>query len=157
MGKFIRYALATVCFAASVGCLALWARSHRHRDVVMGPSAVFPGRVLGCDALAGIASVQLVPQQSVPVTLWTEWVHYVQQTSEWDRELLEQFARENGRFGMVEGGETGKGVRFPLWYPALALALAGVGVLRSRWKFSIRSAMIVVSAVAALMGIAVAL
>jgi hypothetical protein len=24
MAKFIRYALATVCFAASVGCLALW-------------------------------------------------------------------------------------------------------------------------------------
>ena len=27
MAKFIRYALATVCFAASVGCLALWWRS----------------------------------------------------------------------------------------------------------------------------------
>jgi hypothetical protein len=27
MTKFIRYALATVCFAASVGCLALWWRS----------------------------------------------------------------------------------------------------------------------------------
>jgi len=75
-----------------------------------------------------MASVQLVPQQSVSVKLWTEWVHYVQQPSEWDRELLEQFARQNGRFGMVEGGDTGRGVRFPLWYPALAFSLTGVGV-----------------------------
>ena len=37
MVKFIRYALAAVCFAASVGCLALWWRSMSTRDVFIGP------------------------------------------------------------------------------------------------------------------------
>ena len=46
---------------------------------------------------------------------------------------------------------------FPLWYPALIFALAGVGVLRFRRQFSIRSAFIAVSIVAALLGMVVAL
>lgn len=48
-------------------------------------------------------------------------------------------------------------VYFPLWYPALILALAGVAALRFRRQFSIRWALITVSVVAALLGIVVAL
>ncbi|QDT75734.1 hypothetical protein [Lacipirellula limnantheis] len=46
---------------------------------------------------------------------------------------------------------------FPLWYPALVFALAGVGVLRFRRQFSIRSALICVSIVAVLLAMAVTL
>ncbi len=46
---------------------------------------------------------------------------------------------------------------FPLWYPALIFALAGVGVLRFRRQFSIRSALICLTVVAALLGMVVVL
>lgn len=157
MGKVIRYALAVVCFAASVGFLALWQRSKTHRDVIMGPSVVFPGRVLGFDAFAGMGSAQLIPQKTVPVQLWTSWIYFDQQPRTWDRDLLERLAEENGQFGIVEGGDTGGGVYFPLWYPALVFALAGVSVLRFRRQFSIRSALVTVTVVAALLGMVVAL
>ena len=51
----------------------------------------------------------------------------------------------------------GRTVKFPLWYPALIFALAGVGVLRFRRQFSIRTALICVSVVAVLLGMVVAL
>jgi len=46
---------------------------------------------------------------------------------------------------------------FPHWYAALIFALAGVAVLRFRRQFSIRSALIGLTVVAALLGIAVVL
>jgi hypothetical protein len=52
---------------------------------------------------------------------------------------------------------SGNIIYFPLWYPALIFALAGVGVLRFRRQFSIRSALVAVSVVAALLGMAVVL
>ncbi|WP_168206986.1 hypothetical protein [Lacipirellula limnantheis] len=39
----------------------------------------------------------------------------------------------------------------PLWYSALIFALAGVGVIRFRRQFSIRSALIAFAVVAALL------
>ena len=48
-------------------------------------------------------------------------------------------------------------VYFPIWYPTLVFALAGVAVLRFRRQFSNRSALVVVSVVAALLGMAVVL
>jgi hypothetical protein len=48
-------------------------------------------------------------------------------------------------------------ILFPLWYPALVFALAGVGVLRFHRHFSVRSALITISVVAALLGMIVAL
>jgi hypothetical protein len=48
-------------------------------------------------------------------------------------------------------------VYFPLWYPALVFALALAAVLRFRRQFSIRSALVAASVVAALLGIVVAL
>ena len=52
---------------------------------------------------------------------------------------------------------TGNMVFFPLWYPALIFALAGVAALRIRRQFSIRSALVALSVVAALLGMIVAL
>jgi hypothetical protein len=50
-----------------------------------------------------------------------------------------------------------RGLRLPLWYVSLILALAGVGVLRFRRQFSIRSALVCVGVVALLLGLAVIL
>jgi hypothetical protein len=60
--------------------------------------------------------------------------------------------RQQGRFGTM-----GPSVYFPLWYPALIFALAGVAALRFRRQFTIRSALIAVTVVAALLGMVVAL
>ena len=57
-----------------------------------------------------------------------------------------------GQFGIVSPF-----CYFPLWYPPLVFALGGVGVLRFRCQLSIRSALICVSVVAALLGMVVAL
>ena len=48
-------------------------------------------------------------------------------------------------------------VHFPIWYPALVFALAGVGALRIGQRFTIRSALIATTVVAALLGMVVAL
>ena len=42
MLKALRYALATFCFAASVGCLALWGRSEVVRDLTVIPNTLCP-------------------------------------------------------------------------------------------------------------------
>jgi hypothetical protein len=54
-----------------------------------------------------------------------------------------------GRMGRFTGYKYG--VIFPVWYPALVFALAGVGVHRFRRQFSIRSALIAFAVVAALL------
>jgi hypothetical protein len=46
---------------------------------------------------------------------------------------------------------------FPLWYPALIFALAGVGVLRLGRRFTLRSAIIATTVVAGLLGMAAVL
>ena len=46
---------------------------------------------------------------------------------------------------------------FPLWYPAIIFALAGVAVLRLSRQFSIRSALITTTVLATLIGMTVIL
>jgi len=46
---------------------------------------------------------------------------------------------------------------FPLWYPVLIFALAGVGVLRLNRRFTLRSVIIAMTVVAVLLGMAVIL
>jgi hypothetical protein len=60
--------------------------------------------------------------------------------------------RYTGSFGRV-----GDRIYFPLWYPALIFALAGVGSLRLGRRFTIRSAIIATTVVAGLLGMAVTL
>jgi hypothetical protein len=78
-----------------------------------------------------------------------EYVH-IQRTA--GIEELKGLICRDGRFGFVIGI-----AYFPLWYPALIFALAGVAALRFRHQFSIRSALITVSVVAALLGMAAVL
>ena len=142
MAKFVRYALAAVCFAASVGCLALWWRSMTHMDQVGGP--------------IGSAYVFhfLTSQGSGVVGL-----HYLQRVDSIDWAVRSRPISKTLRVPKPASsfGTKDDNAYFPLWYPALIFALAGVAALRFRRQFSIRAALITVSVVAALLGIAVAL
>lgn len=153
----LRYTLAAIFLAASVGCLGLWWRSATHRDVLTGPSGLFPGKVVGLDAFAGIGSAQIVPREAVSVRFWTDWHWLDQRPPAVKRELFERFAAENGQFGLTLGGSMDNGVYFPLWYPALVFAVAAVGVLRLGKPFTIRAALIATTVVAVLLGMVVAL
>jgi hypothetical protein len=146
MAKFIRYALATACFAASVGCLALWWRSESRR-VIFRTTNPPDRRGIICECgyatafrYQGSGGGQL---SSVFVTEPRNAFH--------DANLqlkLEQL----GQFGASDTE-----LLFPLWYPALIFALTGVAALRFRRQFSIRSALIAVTIVSALLGMVVAL
>ena len=150
MLTYLRYALAAVCFAASVGCLALWHRSVGIDDSVRGQSfrqgerLVFRSRK-GFLEIASVPTISKQPQSEV------DWHTFSRplQTSDYPGDRL-QAPRKRFRL-------TARGFTFPLWYPTLIFALAGVGVLRFRRKFSIRSALICVGAVALLLGMVVAL
>ena len=131
---YLRYALATVCFAASVGCCIML--------------------LLSWSGLASI-DIPISKGRTIEVKLWLgEFRMRIDQprSSRLSAQPVAERVSDGGRFVL-----TRRGVYFPLWYPALIFALAGVGVLRFRRQFSIRSALICVSVVAALLGMAVVL
>ena len=157
----LRYALAAIFFAASVGCLALWWRSMTTRDILAGPSFLVPTRAFYFETFDGVISTTFQTEaKSHPAVVrkWSRWYpSYPNRTnpdSEWRRRQIRERAARHGIIGVSDDAAC---VYFPLWYPALVFALAGVGVLRFRRQFSIRSAIVVVSVVAVLLGIIVAL
>ena len=52
-------------------------------------------------------------------------------------------------------GRVPQAIYFPLWYPTLSFALAGVAALRLGRRFTLRSAIIATTIVAGLLGMAV--
>ena len=152
MAKFIRYALATFCFAVSVSCLALWWRSFDKLDRLFVPIWNQPKLLLFASG-HGTASVStLSPPRRMPISK-LEWRF----TSVDAAPLV--ISRPRSRYGLghfsFSSTATEFGLDFPLWYPALIFALAGVGVLRFRRQFSIRSALVAIGVLALLLGMAV--
>ena len=150
MAKFIRYTLATICLAASVACLALWRRSYEQQDLVLGP---FPTQSQCFYFLSqrgsGSVSVFDLPKPVGPVPL--RW-HHSSEVLTAEVTSLNSRQRRNGYFRTTHGR-----AQFPLWYPALIFAIAGVAALRFRRQFTIRSALFAMSVVAALLGMVAAL
>ncbi|MBL9161436.1 MAG: hypothetical protein JNL18_01710 [Planctomycetaceae bacterium] len=138
----LRYALAPFCFAASVGCLALWGRSMSNRDFLTGPE--LGGRIHCLDCVNGRVIYRPPDKYSQPRKMWRS--NPVSDTSGRDQYGSELFGPTHEEFG----------VYCPLWYPALIFALAGVGILRVG-RFTIRSALIAMTIVAALLGMVVVL
>lgn len=157
MLKFLRYAVTTRCFAASIGCLALWYRSLEHWDILNGPSYAVARRVLNLQSFAGTAQIMLLSEE-------TSGRLAARSNGVWRRttivgEDLEEFPyglplimRERGLFG-----QTSNLTYFPLWYAALVFALAGIGAFRFGCSFRLRSAIVVTTIVAGLLGLIVAL
>ena len=149
----LRYALAAVCFAASVGCLALWWRSATTSDSWNGPHIVNAHRELGLRTWVGLFKASISSVRSDPVEPW----HYASsEISESEREFKSQYVASFRYFGALHyyGGVD---IHFPIFYPAIIFALAGVASLRLGRRFTIRSAIIATTVVAGLLGIAAAL
>lgn len=150
----LRYAIAALFFAASVGCWALWWRSMTTRDVIVGPGFVILNHGLALEASQGIGSIHLLPARFMRQL---QWHRQSRDVKAWERDAKNRSVAEHGYFYVLEHGDDGMSVRFPLWYASLAFALVGMGVLRLRRQFSIRSALIGLAVVAALLGMVVAI
>ena len=138
MLTYLRYALATFCFVASVGCLGLWWRSFTYHDEVYGDSPI-GSKVIYISAFRGAGCIGIPQSPEVPKALHHSPTLIAGMNIPADARIgPEQF-----------GWSGGSGVYFPLWYPALIFALAGVGVLRIRRHFSIRSTLVSTTIVAA--------
>ena len=158
--KYIRITLAALCFAASVGCLALWWRSMKTRDILAGPSFIAPTRVLYFETFDGVISTTFQTEaKSHPAvnSKWHRWYpSYPDKSnpdSEWRRRMIRDRAARLGIMGVSDDAAC---LYFPLWYPALVFVLAGVGILRFG-RFTIRSALVGITVVAVLLGMVVAL
>ena len=145
MAKYLRYALATFCFAASVGCWGLWWRSMTVHDEVYGDSPI-GSKVIYFSAFRGAGCIGLSDAPKVP----KPWRHD-------PSSIAGMNIPADARLGPEQFGWAGPGVYFPLWYPALIFALAGVAALRLGRRFTLRSAIIATTVVAGLLGMAVGL
>lgn len=151
MTKFIRYTLAALCLAASVGCLALWGWTSSHPDKRFRAKYYTATKAASITVVGGVASVSYRKGSfSGPAV---------------DKGLLFELADLHGlsmqfypayihTFGSF--GRHANSIHFAMWYPALVFALAGVAALRVG-RFTIRSALIGTTIVAALLGMVVAL
>jgi hypothetical protein len=142
----LRYALATVCFVASVGCLALWGWSQSNVVDVIFPLPTWPAKFCVAEAYRGLATTYTRPG----------WIRPQVISNPLDSALL---ADDGDARLAAHGifGESPLGYYFPLWYPALIFALAGIGALRLGRRFTLRAAIIATTVVAGLLGMAVIL
>ena len=153
MLTYLRYTLATVCFAASVGCLALWWRSATTSDSWNGPHIANPHRELGLRTWVGLFKASIGSTRSDPVE---PWHHSSSIISEAERDFKSQYVASFRCFGALHY-YGGMDVHLPIFYPALIFALAGVGALRLGRRFTLRSAIIATTVLAGLLGVAVIL
>ncbi len=147
MLKYLRYALATLCFAASVGCLALWWRGDARRFYFPVPATFGKVEGLFFEAWAGTGVISLAREHMFSIYSSRKAIG-----DEELRETLNEYRIRQSRLGHF--GRYGKAIHFPLWYPALIFALAGIGALRLGRRFTLRSALIATTVVAGLLGIA---
>ena len=150
--KYIRYTLAAIFLTASVGCLALWWRSEKLPMIESVSGTLNKNKSLAVTTYCGRCDVTLLDFATTP---WR-----FRMNGPYDSEfralntgyprfkLKANFSRPTRGFYIA---------RFPIWYPALVFALAGVGVLRVSRRFSVRTALIATTVVAALIGMAVIL
>ena len=150
--KLIRYTLAALCLAASVGCLALWWRSMSTWDVLIAPTALTHGRHATALLSSGRVDVTVQSKEITAKHGLTRpgWSH--EQTA--DVEFIQDWNEPLSYAGSF--GQGRRSVYFPIWFPALIFALASVGILRIG-RFTIRAALIGTTIVAALLGMVVML
>ncbi len=150
MLTYLRYALATFCFAASVGCLALWSLA-----AWLGIYFYAEGgnRYLGSIHLESHAGAGILTFRgpSPNLAINNGWI-FSRRPAYLSTIFLKIAHSHHGLFGQLTDS-----YYFPLWYPALIFALAGVGTLRLGRRFTIRSALIATTIVAVLLGMVVVL
>jgi hypothetical protein len=154
MLTYLRYALATCCFVASVGCLALWGSTAREHGTYYTIQLRTPDSIMQLNAREERAVFNLFASPSDPTAAIGWDMRIVSDPrEEWDEWFHEYPPQE--MFGELPFA--GHAFYCPLWYPALVFALAGVGALRLGRRFTLRSAIIATTVVAGLLGMAVGL
>ena len=155
MLTYLRYTLATFCFAASVGCLALWWGGIAWQKYVPLPGTSTGGYF---ESHAGAGILALSPRsehslrQASRSSPTRRELLSVEVSGMRIREVIDASLSQKwlGHFGFYEHA-----IYFPLWYPALISALAGIAALRLGRRFTLRSAIIATTVVAGLLGMAV--
>ena len=153
MLTYLRYALATFCFAASVGCLGLWWPSFTSRTTGYFPYPSLPLRAIGFETFRGslvIISGRLTPDRDGKIP---QYASLITESLPVDVDAIDSRLKPVRRFGRVNTS----GIYIPLWYASLIFALAGIVSLRLGRRFTLRSAIIATTVVAALLGMVVAL
>ena len=151
MHTYLRYALATFCFAASVGCLGLWWPSFTSRTMGWLAYPSLPLHAIGFETFRGslvVGSQQFTPNR---YGKYPPYASLSAQAMPVDFESIDSRIKPVGRFGKVNPS----GIYLPLWYASLLFALAGVAALRLGRRFTLRSAIIATTVVAGLLGMAV--
>ena len=152
MLKLFRYTLAAIFLAAGVGCLGLWGRSSIGNDSFFSIElTAIQSKRICVETTEGFVFAGVVPKFKI-MPPSTPWQYYPMLRASDGKILLRSLVLREGYFGRV-----GDMKFFPLWYPALVFAIAAVGVLRLGQRFTIRSALIATTVVAALLGMVVAL
>jgi hypothetical protein len=146
MLTYLRYSLATFCFAASVGCFASWAYMASRDRQFVNVTVIGPGWLLDFQAQGGTLHIARHRVRSSSDYA----VHFA--STDLHEPSSENDSGPRRPFGLYE-----REVYFPIWYPAIMFAFAGIGVLCFRRQFSIRSVLVTVSIVAALLGMVAAL
>ena len=148
LASLLRYTLAAIFFAASVGCLGLWGWSASHSQWEVAASYYAQQQSVHFEAIGGFAIA---------------WTGHGRPRVGWKTEAIElsvpsqavaNAVSAHGLFGWPATPRE-RFLHFPLWYPALVFALAAVGVLRIGQRFTIRLALIATTVVAALLGMIV--
>ena len=158
MLKLLRYTLAAIFLVASVGCLALWWRSMTRTDTLCGPNYVSPHQVVFIETQDGRAIVSMAEtsQEAINAGLATYWQHR-SSTPAASNSIHGFMERSNKLESLFFLSAIPEIFYFPLWYPALVFALAGVAALMIGRRFTVRTALIATTVVAALLGMVVAL
>jgi hypothetical protein len=149
MLAYLRYALATICFALSVASLGLWGWSQSRQDVYVFRLA--PNSRLACESCAGSLEITRITGSG----FLAGSDNWVVKSAPLLAERLRTHAANveaEGRFALGAGH-----TRFPLWYPALVSAFAGIGAIRLGRRFTLRSAIVVTTIAAGLLGTVAAL
>jgi hypothetical protein len=145
MLKAVRYTLAAICLTASVGCLALWWRSLTRADVLL--LGEISQRVPYAVSLAG--RIELATAE------------YIGGSATWTSKSMSVAEGRDREFALVPAsaaffGRRLQGFYLPHWYAALVFVVVAFIAIRIV-RFTLRSMLIAMSVVAALLGMVVAL
>lgn len=147
MSKLIRYALAFPCFAACVGSLALWGWSASHDNQRVTVTYRMATKAASVSLVGGVAHLNFRQGNFNAKRFRNGLIFESINLYGIDTQFYPAYIQTFGLIGRYKNQ-----IHFPLWYAALAFTLAGVGALRFRRQFSIRSALVAMGVVAALQG-----
>jgi hypothetical protein len=148
MLKAIRYTLAAMCLAASLGCLALWWRSTLYLDNAL---VITRSVVVQLTSFQGSCRIFINANRPNSAAAFQLKVNSL----EVDYPLspgIRSTPKDTRQFRANAGS-----AKFPLWYAALVFALAAVAAIRIGRQFTLRSALAGMSVVAILLGMVVAM